>query len=52
MFGVLRRIGQQGGRYDLSTVKRRERERERERERRGDERENITCNKQIQSGTW
>jgi len=31
MLGVLRRIGQHGGRYDPSTVKRRERERERER---------------------
>jgi len=30
MLGVLRRIGQHGGRYDPSTVKRRERERERE----------------------
>jgi len=29
MLGVLRRIGQHGGRYDPSTVKRRERERER-----------------------
>jgi len=34
MLGVLRRIGQHGGRYDPSTVKRREREREREREER------------------
>jgi len=32
ILGVLRRIGQHGGRYDPSTVKRRERERERERE--------------------
>jgi len=32
MLGVLRRIGQHGGRYDQSTVKRRERDRERERE--------------------
>jgi len=30
MLGVLQRIGQHGGRYDPSTVKRRERERERE----------------------
>jgi len=33
MVGVLQRIGQHGGRYDPSTVKRREKERERERER-------------------
>jgi len=31
MLGVLRRIGQHGGRYDPSTVKRRERERKGER---------------------
>jgi len=31
MLGVWRRIGQHGGRYDPSTVNRRERERERER---------------------
>jgi len=40
MLGVLQRIGQHGGRYDPSTVKRRETERERERER-----DTCTCNR-------